>query len=198
MQYYIDSYNDMHAALVLRQMFEAGEITQETYTGGYAAAGDALDVLHIHELHKAASVLNGRLSGLSQKSLLKFSLILSELMKTSPVMISIFSDQSQRDEVENAVKVIDTWALMPGDGNTKAMEDVLLSQRLSCGAKVYLYCYLTAASSRVESVMYNGEKYAPAYYIESRLDGWFTEALFELLLENNTPKENAAGQTYGF
>lgn len=185
MRYYYDTYKDEYAALVLREMFEAGELTEEEYCGVYAAAGNALSSADIKEYHKISDILNCRLTHLSQKDLLKCRLIITEKIKSSPVMISLFDLPDQRDEVESAIKLINEWAGRPDNSNTKKLENELVSGSLSCGARVYLYYYVCGISSNIEAVEFEGEKYDPAYYIESRMSEWFSDALSELLKQNN-------------
>ncbi len=185
MKYYYDTYGDIYAAASLRDMFEAGRISREDYSGAYAQAGDALSRADIKELHKLKDTLNCLLTRLSEKDMLKSRLILAETIKGSPVLISMFAAQQQRDELEDAVKVIDEWALSPNERNTKDMETKLESDTLSCGAKVYLYYYTAAASEDVVPVNADGEIYDPAYYIEVKLARYLKDALYEVLVENN-------------
>lgn len=195
MRHYYDAYGDIYATLVLREMFEAGEITQEDYSEIYTSAGDALSRTDINEYHKIRDVLNCRRSRLSQKDLLKCQVILMEKMKSRPVLISIFDLPEQREEVEKELQVIDEWAASPDDGNTGRLESELVSERLSCGARVYLYYYIRGKSGNIEAIELDGKEYDPVYYIDSRINKWFNDALSELLAQNNRQKDIAASET---
>jgi hypothetical protein len=188
MKYYYDTYGDIYAALSLREMFEAGQITQDEYKGAYAQAGDALGKADIKESHKLEGLLNCALTRLSEKDLLKDRLILTEAIKNSPMLISIFDTQQQRDEVEKAVGIIDEWTKTPDDTHTASMEAELQSDGLSCGARVYLYYYLSQASGNVRSVGADGKTYDIAYYLDNRLGGYLSGALSETLRQNNGQK----------
>jgi hypothetical protein len=192
MKYYYDTYGDVYAALTLRDMFEAGQITQQDYSGAYAQAGENLSRADIKEYHKLSDALNCLLTRLSEKDLLKDRLILTEAMKQSPVLISMFAAQQQRDAVEHAIKTIDDWAESPDDGRTKNMETELCSGGLSCGARVYLYYYIAGTSGGVQSISADGQTYEPAYYLDNRLGSYLTDALTELLLQNNGQKDVSA------
>ncbi|MGE5495747.1 MAG: hypothetical protein ACM3S4_10640 [Burkholderiales bacterium] len=196
MKYYYDTYGDIYAAASLRDMFEAGLISSKDYSGVYAQAGDALSRAEIKELHKLKGALNCQLTRLSAKDMLKCRLILSEAVKMSPVLISMFDAQQQRDELEDALKVIDKWALSPDEQNTKVMETKLESEALSCGAKVYLYYYTAAASEGIDPVSADGETYDPKYYIEAKLGGYLKDALYEVFVENNDKKVPAQTNEY--
>jgi hypothetical protein len=196
MKYYYNTYGDIYAAVALRDMFEAGQITQEDYTGACGQTGDALRHADIKELHKLRDMLNCLLTRLSQKNLLKCRLILSEAMKECPVLISIFNSQQQRDEVENAVKTIDKWALSPDEQHTKDMETKLGSEAISCGARLYLYYYAAEASGQIQTVSADGEIYDPEYYIEVKIGGYLQNALDELLEQNND--KDVPAETDGF
>lgn len=192
MKYYYDTYGDIYAVIALRDMFEAGQITQDDYSGAYAQAGDTLSRADIKEYRKLRDALNCTLTRFSEKDLLKCRAILMEAMKKSPVLISIFDTQQLRDAVENAVKITDEWALSPDDSHTANMEAELNSEELNCGARVYLYYYVAALSGSMQSVNADGETYDPAYYIEKRLGGYLNDALAELLVQKSDDVPPAA------
>jgi hypothetical protein len=194
LKYYFDTYNDMYAAMRLKELFTAGQITQNEYNGEYAATGDSISVEAAKEYKKVHKALNCLEKGLSKKDLAKDDVFLENEMKNGAAVISLFDTQDTRDRVERLVKVIGQWKASPDDAHTKAMEAGILSGDVTYGEIVFLHAYMRAACKDIPAINVDGRQYDLNGYMDGRAMGagsglsindYFENASMELLLKNN-------------
>jgi hypothetical protein len=170
LQYYYDTYDDTYAALLLRQMYEAGDITADDYKGDMAARGDSFDDTAIAQYHQLSQLLNGRLETLTCEDFsINVSLLMADLYDYG-VSISLFNNQQTRNRLERAIGAVNSWLNQPDENNTKTMEDMITRRDITPGEIVFLYYYMFNSAGRLSGpILVDGQTYDFYEYADARM-----------------------------
>jgi len=170
MKYYFDTYGDTYATIILRYMYEAGDITDDDYSGDIAARGNSFDDAALAEYDELSLFMSGQLESLTCEDFsIRISLLMEDLYDYG-VSVSLFRDQETRDRFESAVRAVDAWLAQPDDEHTKAMEAMITQDDITPGEIVYLYYDLFNNAGRLSGpIEVDGQTYDFFSYADARI-----------------------------
>lgn len=192
---YYEQYEDYYALYLLKELFEAEKITRDEYTEEMEADLNEFPPEVFSSCSYYSALLNGRMEEIDEDS---FGWFLDALVSEASIgylHLSFFDHQEQRDRVEAGVKIVDRWIEDPSDENTKAFEELILSDELTDEEKVFLIRWL-AGRTKYSDISRNGQIYSSSSYVSDviidednnnnflRIMGNVQDALF---IRNNTP-----------
>jgi hypothetical protein len=140
--FYWENYNDESAALQLKAMYDAGEITDSVFCGDMVGFAATCSQLKADAYRLAADAVNGRaLGGVDGEEKWKAWGSLDAFLSFGRLPVSLFETKEQRARVLYGINVINTWYQDPNDENGETLEAMLTSEDLAPGEFLFLYKY---------------------------------------------------------
>lgn len=173
---YCRDHNDWYAAVLLKEMYDNGEITQEQFSELYniSAFENAKDFddevwkqIKDH-LVNISSILNEETVSCNETDVKAFYNYLCSSAQKGTVYITLFNTQEKKNNIKSGIDYIRKWFKDPSEDNLALVKEVLSAEALSPGEVLFLGSQLyynldlpetiSAENGVVESSVYLDDK----------------------------------------
>lgn len=177
-------YNDWSAAVEIKEMHDAGKITEEqlsalTVVPEFREIRNLTDeqwAQTIEQVNNIADILNGKRKDVDEAGMNEFYEDLCMAAQQDRVYINALGTQEQKDRVSEGIIYIDHWLREPADESFDVVKHYFFSEELTSAEVILLSCHMYYATSENE----NRTDFLDSQGVKDYTD----EALTELYNEN--------------
>lgn len=151
---YCENYNDWSAAVLIKEMYNAGEISEKEFhklaqISGFEDTRDMSDEIwtQVQEhIRSISDIANGQLDGLNEAGMDKFYQNLCMAAQHGTVYINALDTQDKKERIAQGIAYIDQWIREPNEDNFALVEDVIKNDALTSGEIMLVCCHMYYAS----------------------------------------------------
>ncbi len=205
---YCDDYGDEYSALLLRDMYEAGEITEKQYQSvaltesfRYLSGDMFKDFKSSYE--RTSKIINGEMEYVNSDEIDEILSMIDSFAEKGIVFVSLYKNE-QKERLLTALDLINKWYENPTDETREAVEDMYFSEELTPGETMQLFFYMIKTPNKIKKIIVGSKTYDIEIYINDTIIKRFGESMggkagkaYEALIEqNNTPFSEKTWCTY--
>lgn len=168
-----ERYNDWSAALLIRDMYNKGIVTQNQYAKLYSISAfegikDFSEELWSqiqNQLNSASNVLNEKENSMDRDALYAY---LSNASQQGTVYIKLLDSQEKQDRMIRSVAYIDRWFDDPTEQNFERVEQDYFADELTPGEIILLSCHMQYHFNRPDKVLREKKMVDAIVFLEER------------------------------
>lgn len=185
---YCGEYNDWYAAVLLKDMYDNNEITQEQFSelyniSGFESAKDFDDIVWKQikdHLASISSIINAEAVP-SETDMEAFYNYLCSSAQEGTAFITLFNTQGKKDNVKSGINDIRKWFNDPSEDNFALVQEAVSSKALTPGEVLLLGSQLYYSPDLPETVpAENGDVESSVYLDDKGIDGLIDMAYNEI------------------